>query len=65
MQTCHNTAKPKSTVTFEKLILFQVVKKHPAFTGTQKFIAAFTGAIGYLDMTTDNTCSCAGLKLRL
>jgi hypothetical protein len=38
----------------EKLILVQVVKKFRAVTGTQKFIAVFTGATDYLDMTTDN-----------
>ena len=35
---------PCSRVLFEKLIGFQLVKKFPAFYGTQTFITAFTSA---------------------
>ena len=35
---------PWSTVLFEKLTGFQLVKKFPAFYGTRRFITAFTSA---------------------
>ena len=35
---------PWSTVLHEKLTGFQLVKKFPAFYGTQRFIAMFTSA---------------------
>jgi len=35
---------PWSTVLLEKLTVFQLVKKFPAFYGTRRFITAFTSA---------------------
>jgi hypothetical protein len=46
---------PYSTVLLEKLIDFQLVKKIPAFYGTQMFITAFTTALP--DITGTKTLS--------
>jgi hypothetical protein len=41
MESC--SLIPWDTSHFEKLIVAQVVKKFPAFYGTQRFIIMFTG----------------------
>jgi hypothetical protein len=39
-----NLLTPRSRVLLEKLTVFQIVNKFPAFHGTRRFVTAFTSA---------------------